>query len=128
MCSTFMISSQAQQQQGGEEERREAVTEAEKPRQKLEDNTIFIGTRKPVMTYVVAVLSRFSSMGNITLKARGKAISTAVDVAQVTVKRFSTGIDVGKVTIGTETISSPDEQGRQRNVSTIEIELVPKGQ
>jgi DNA-binding protein Alba len=54
----------------------------------LESNTVFVGN-KPVMTYVLSVISRVNSGGNeVTLKARGRAITTAVDTAQIAKRRF----------------------------------------
>ncbi|MGQ9719105.1 MAG: DNA-binding protein Alba [Nitrososphaerales archaeon] len=85
-------------------------------------NTIFIG-QKPVMNYVLACLTLFQNgSDSVIIKARGRAISKAVDVAQITVKRFSTGIDVRKINIDTEQVKS-NETGNMNNVSSIEIYL-----
>ncbi|MCK5403326.1 RNA-binding protein, partial [Candidatus Bathyarchaeota archaeon] len=50
-----------------------------------EDNVIYIG-RKPVMSYVLAVITHMNRPGakEVVLKARGRAITTAVDAAEVT--------------------------------------------
>jgi DNA-binding protein len=87
-----------------------------------EPNTIFIGN-KPVMSYVLAVITSFSAPDTkeVTLKARGRAITTAVDVAEITKRRFMKGLDVSGITIGTEEI--PQEAGGVRAVSTVEIIL-----
>jgi len=58
---------------------------------------------------------------SVTLKARGRAISTAVDVAEVTRIRFLKDLTVDNIEIGTEEPESPD--GRMRDVSTIKIVL-----
>ena len=60
--------------------------------------------------------------GDISVKARGRAISKAVDVVEVCRRRFFEGkLEIADVLIGTETIASEGEQSR--NVSTIEIKL-----
>lgn len=84
------------------------------------ENVVFIGT-KPVMNYVLAVITQFNEgASEVTLKARGRAISRAVDVAEITRKRFLQGLNVKNIQIGTEEIKT--ESGTS-NVSTIEIVL-----
>lgn len=76
------------------------------------------------MNYVMAVITGFN-MGNtsaVTLKARGRAISTAVDVTEILRNRFLKDVKVDAVSIGTEQIT-PKEGGNPRNVSTMEITL-----
>jgi len=74
------------------------------------------------MNYCLAVLTSLKDEGSsVTLKARGRAISTAVDVAEVTRRRFMQNLTVEKVEIGTEELESLE--GRMRNVSTITIIL-----
>jgi len=75
------------------------------------------------MSYVLAIITSFtgSDAKEVTLKARGRAITTAVDVAEITMRRFMKELNVGKITIGTEEIQQ--EEGGTRNVSTIEITL-----
>jgi len=75
------------------------------------------------MSYVLAIITSFtgSNVKEVTLKARGRAITTAVDVAEITRRRFMKDLNVGKITIGTEEIKR--EEGGTRNVSTIEITL-----
>ena len=87
-----------------------------------EPNTIYIG-RKPTMNYVLAVITNFNSSDTkeVTLKARGRAITTAVDVAEITRRRFMKELNIDEITIGTEEIEQ--EEGGTRNVSTIEITL-----
>lgn len=86
-----------------------------------EEIIIYIGG-KPVMNYCPAVLIALNAKGNeITLKARGRAISTAVDVAEVTRNRFMHDISYDNVQIGTEELESPE--GGIRNVSTMTIVL-----
>jgi DNA-binding protein len=86
-------------------------------------NTIYIGN-KPPMNYVMAVITGFnmSNAEEVTLKARGRAISTAVDVAEIIRSRFLKDVKVHAISIGTEEIT-PREGGNPRNVSTMEINL-----
>ena len=86
-----------------------------------EPNTVYIGS-KPVMNYVLAVITSFNSSDTkeVTLKARGRAITTAVDVAEIVRNRFMKEIDASKITIGTEEMQREDGT---RNVSTMEIKL-----
>lgn len=86
------------------------------------ENVVYIG-RKPPMSYVLAVLTGFSATKSdeIVLKARGRAISTAVDVAEISRRRFVKGLEVSDITIGTENMTR--EGGETRGVSTIEITL-----
>ncbi|MGQ9460281.1 MAG: DNA-binding protein Alba [Candidatus Bathyarchaeaceae archaeon] len=87
-----------------------------------ESNVVYIG-RKPTMSYVLAIVTSFSGSDakEVTLKARGRAITTAVDVAEITMRKFMKELNVSKITIGTEEIKQ--EEGGTRNVSTIEITL-----
>ena len=85
-------------------------------------NVVFIG-RNPPMSYVLTVLTGFSSSKaeNVILKARGRAITTAVDVAEITRRRFMKELSVSKIIIGTEEL--PRDGGGTRAVSTMEITL-----
>jgi archaea-specific DNA-binding protein len=84
-------------------------------------NAVFIG-KKPLMTYVTATLVQLANESTVVIKARGKSITRAVDVAQIIVKRMDTlGYKIGPVKVGTETVSSED--GKTRNVSTIEVSI-----
>src|SRR4029078_11584061 len=84
-------------------------------------NEIFVG-KKPLMTYVTATLVQLANEPVVIIKARGKSITRAVDVAQIIVKRMDTlGYRIGPVKIGSEAVRSED--GKLRNVSTIEISI-----
>ena len=84
------------------------------------ENVVYIGS-KPVMNYCLAVLTSLKDEGSsVALKARGRAISTAVDAAEVTRNRFMKNLTVENIEIGTEELES---EGRMRNVSTITIVL-----
>jgi len=84
-------------------------------------NEIFIG-KKPLMTYVTASLVQLANEPSVIIKARGMSITRAVDVSQIIVKRMDTlGYKITTVKIGSEQLESQD--GKTRNVSTIEIEV-----
>jgi len=87
-----------------------------------EQNIIYVG-RKPPMSYVLGIITSFtgSNAKEVTLKARGRAITTAIDAVEIARHRFMKDLSVGKITIGTEEISL--EEGGTRAVSTIEITL-----
>jgi len=77
---------------------------------------------KPIMTYVTATLTQLSSQPTVTIKARGKRITQAVDVSQMIVKRMnSVGYVISDVRIASDSLLSQD--GKQRNVSTMEIDV-----
>ncbi len=89
----------------------------------MAENSVFVGN-KPVMNYVLAVLTQFNGGATeVAVKARGKAISRAVDVAEIVRKRFLPDVDVKDIRISTEKVES--EQG-EVNVSAIEIILAKK--
>ena len=85
-------------------------------------NTVFVG-RKPVLNYVLACLTLLKSGENeVLIKARGRSISTAVDVVEVTKNRFVNDLKVVDISIGTERLTSPDRD-QPTNVSSIEIKV-----
>jgi DNA-binding protein len=90
-------------------------------------DVVFVGN-KPPMSYVMAVMTALSSgaITEITLKARGRAITTAVDVAEITSNRFMKDLAVTSVGIGTEEMPAREGENRTRNVSIIEIKLAKK--
>jgi DNA-binding protein len=85
-------------------------------------NAVLVG-KKPVMNYVLACLTLLQGNAQeITVKARGRAISRAVDVVEIIRRRFMPDIKVKDIKIGTEQIAS-QEGGTTANVSTIELVL-----
>jgi DNA-binding protein len=87
-------------------------------------NTVYVG-RKPVLNYVLACLTLLKSgESEVFIKARGRSISTAVDVVEVTKNRnrFLNDLKVVDISIGTERLTSPDRD-QPNNVSTIEIKV-----
>jgi len=86
-----------------------------------EDNTVYIG-KKPIMNYVLAVVTQFNSGSEeVVIKARGRSIGRAVDVAEVVRHRFLPDSKVKDIEISTEKLTGED--GRTANVSSIEIFL-----
>jgi DNA-binding protein len=91
---------------------------------KTEENFVLIG-QKPVMKYVIACLTSFNTgYKKVVVKARGRAISRAVDTAELLRRVFMKDVVVDKIDIGTQELSSPDRP--KSNVSTMEIVLVKK--
>jgi DNA-binding protein Alba len=85
---------------------------------------VFVGNKIP-MDYVMAVMTGLSANNakEITLKARGQAITTAVDTAEITRNRFIKDLKVTRIAIGTEQMPPREGETRARMVSTIEITL-----
>ena len=85
-----------------------------------DDNTVFVGN-KPVMNYVLAVVTQFNNGADeVVIKARGKAISRAVDTAEISMNRFIDNISKKEIRTSTEVI---DTDSGKTNVSSIEILL-----
>lgn len=88
----------------------------------MDSNTVLIG-KKPVMNYVLAGLTLIQNGADeVSIKARGRAISKAVDVAQIITKRFATDVTIKGIDINTEQVKSI-ETGSLNNVSSMEIRL-----
>jgi len=87
-----------------------------------EASAVLIG-KKPVMNYVLACITLLQGgAGELTVKARGRAISRAVDVVEIIRRRFMPDIKIKEIRIGTQQITG-EEGGTPRNVSTIELVL-----
>jgi len=87
------------------------------------NDVIFVGN-KPPMSYVLAIITAFSgNQKEVTLKARGQAITTTVDVAEITRNRFIKDLKVTKIAIGTTEMPPREGENKSRMVSTIEITL-----
>ena len=89
-----------------------------------EENIVYIG-KKNTMNYVLAVVTQFNSGSTeVVIKARGRSISRAVDVAEIVRNRFIQDAKVKDIQISTEELTSSGEGGeRTSNVSSIEIFL-----
>jgi len=91
-------------------------TESSGPR-----DTIYIG-KKPLMAYVTSTLIQLANIPCVTIKARGMSIGRAVDVSQIISRKTeNAGYSIGNIKLGSEALESQD--GRMRNVSTIDIEV-----
>jgi archaea-specific DNA-binding protein len=86
-----------------------------------DDSKVFIGTKKS-MAYVMAAMVVLNEKP-VKLLARGRSISRAVDVAEITINKFVKGSSYGEIEIGTETLTNSD--GTVSNVSSISIEILP---
>ena len=88
-----------------------------------ESNAVLIG-RKPVMNYVLACITLFhGGAEEVNVKARGRAITRAVDVVEIVRRRFLQDVKVTNIDIGTEQMTLFEEGNTPMNVSTIEITL-----
>ncbi|MEM2936054.1 MAG: DNA-binding protein Alba [Candidatus Bathyarchaeia archaeon] len=95
------------------------MAKEEKALRKPEGNVVLIGV-KPVMNYVTACLTFFNAgEKEVTVKARGKAISRAVDTVEVLRRTFVKDLEIKNIEIGTEEITR--SEGGKSNVSTMEI-------
>jgi len=81
------------------------------------DEVVYIGS-KPILSYVTAIVTALQRSEKVNILARGRAISSAVDVVEITKRSFMTDLGVEKISIGTEVLG---EEESKRNVSTISI-------
>ncbi len=87
-------------------------------------NAVLIG-QKPIMNYVLACITFFhGGAKEVSIKARGKAISRAIDVAEVVRHRFLPDVKIKNIGIGTDKLLPQEESDSPINVSTIEITLI----
>jgi DNA-binding protein Alba len=87
--------------------------------ERTDDNVIFVG-KKPSMAYVLGVITQFSDgKSEVFIRARGRAISRAVDVAEIVRRRFASDVKIKSIDIGTEERELQDKS--KINVSTINI-------
>lgn len=86
-----------------------------------ETNVVNVG-KKPSMSYVLAVITQFNNgQPEVVIRARGRTISKAVDVAEIVRKRFVKDVKIKSISIDTEEKEVP-EKGKI-NISTISITL-----
>jgi len=87
-------------------------------------DTVYIG-KKPLMAYVTSTLIQLANIPSVRIKARGMSIGRAVDVSQIISRKTeNAGYLIGEIILGSEALESQD--GKTRNVSTIEIEVKRK--
>ncbi|HEY0089717.1 MAG TPA: RNA-binding protein [Candidatus Lokiarchaeia archaeon] len=96
----------------------------EKERPKIPENCILVGT-KPFMAYMKSVntLFRGKNLSEIEIRARGKNIKKAIDIAESSRKKFCHDLNLKIKKIDIDTDSFTSEEGREINVSTITIIL-----
>ncbi|MFX0106880.1 MAG: DNA-binding protein Alba [Candidatus Hodarchaeota archaeon] len=94
----------------------------EKPGDSRQGDSVILVGNKNVMSYVLACVTLFNKGANeVVIKARGRLISRAVDVAEITRHRFISELQVKQIEIGTTTVQT--DKGSDLNVSTIDITL-----
>jgi DNA-binding protein len=84
----------------------------------IEQGVILIGN-KPTMVYATTALMQLQALNFVRLKARGRAISRAVDVAEVLKRKFGQ-FKVKEIITGSE---EKKQENKVIFVSTIEIVL-----
>ena len=88
---------------------------------KAEENVIYIG-KKGIMSYVLAAITQFNQgVSSVSVKARGKSISRAVDVVEILRNKFMNELKVDNIAIQTEELMNND--GTKSKVSAIEITI-----
>jgi DNA-binding protein len=102
-----------------EEKQKKNVKEETAKTVRANENTVLIG-KKPIMNYVVACLTFFNSgTQSVVVKARGRAISRAVDTVELLRRAFVKDLQLKNISIGTQEVIRGE--GQKTNVSTIEI-------
>ena len=82
---------------------------------------VIIGV-KPLMNYVVACMTMFNEgTPELKIRARGRHIAKAVEVAEMLRRVFIKDVIVGRIELGTEHHINP--AGKESSVSTIVIPL-----
>ncbi|NUN11270.1 DNA-binding protein Alba [Candidatus Micrarchaeota archaeon] len=89
--------------------------------QKPDGNIIYVGS-KNVMSYVLAIVTKFNQGSTeIQVKARGAAISRAVDATQIAKHRFINTLEITGFKVTTEELQSED--GSNSRVSSVTLTL-----
>jgi DNA-binding protein len=106
-------------------EKKEKATKAPRDAQatntQVNESVVFVG-RKPVMNYVLACLTYLNSgSGKIVVKARGRAIPTAVDTVELLRRSFAQGLQLESINLSTEEVAR--QEGQTSKVSAIEISV-----
>lgn len=113
-----------------EEAKKEETEKKPTPKKKTSDKktgpasqTIYIG-KKNTISYVLVAVTILNKSNKCVIQARGRQISKAVDVAEITRRKFLADmVEVKDVIIGSEEIQSDEEGIPPKTVSTIEINL-----
>ncbi|MFX1510728.1 MAG: DNA-binding protein Alba, partial [Promethearchaeota archaeon] len=78
-----------------------AEAKAEAPKSRRDESVVFVGS-KPLMSYITACVTQLNrNPEELVIKARGRAISRAVDVAEVLRNRFMPDLIVRQIDIST---------------------------
>ncbi|MCL5007847.1 MAG: DNA-binding protein Alba [Candidatus Marsarchaeota archaeon] len=100
----------------------EENTNENNERARKEENVVYIG-KKPTINYVLAVVTQFNGgMKEVTIKARGQAISKAVDVFEIVRNRYLTNVKDKSIVTSSEELTNED--GTKTKVSAIKITLI----
>lgn len=90
-----------------------------------DENIVYVG-KKPFMNYVTAVMMQLKDgdAGEVLIRARGKTITKAIDVALVVNDRFMEGkSEIVDVKIESEIVK---DEGKDTRVSCVDILLKRK--
>ena len=83
-------------------------------------NTLYIGI-KPTMTYVLSLVSQFhNNVAKVVVKARGRAISKAVDVVEIARNKFIKELRIESIDINSEEFKT-DRGSRSVSAMTITV-------
>ncbi|MBI2451965.1 RNA-binding protein [Candidatus Pacearchaeota archaeon] len=87
------------------------------------DNIVFIGN-KPLVNYIRGVIMQFlkKEASEVVIRSRGKFISKAVDVAEVSRRSLDDKkpVKIKAINIGSESFEA---EGKRTNISTMDIVL-----
>jgi DNA-binding protein len=91
------------------------------------EETIIIGSSKPILNYVTACITNFNKgLGSVKVRARGRAINKAVEVVQMVKNRFMSDIHILNIHIDGDNIVGKD--GRRLHLPVLEIVLARHSQ
>ena len=92
-----------------------------------DSNIIYIG-KKDTMIYVSSAIMELLSSDEIIIKARGNAISTAVNVSMIVLRKTKDKFKITDTKLDEEQVQDTDENGQEktRAVSSIQITIGKK--
>ncbi len=119
-----MTTENTQSTENRDSEKRDSEKRDSEKRDSGNRDIIYIG-KKPLMAYVTSTLIQLANIPSVRIQARGMSIGRAVDVTQIISRKTeNAGYVIGEIKLGSEALESQD--GKTRNVSTIEIEVKRK--
>ena len=88
----------------------------------INSNIVFVGS-KPLINYVKSISMQLKSSQEVLVKARGKFITKAVDIVEVSKRSKEIEVKIKDIRIGTEEYDGKDQQGNDKKirVSTLDI-------